>query len=458
MKDETVTIPGPTMVFMMARNYGSAQTRDFNCEFPEGARLVNYSSYGGAFYANVKAGGILRDDSDQQIYVPSGGYFIFSWRNPEMPMVWDDGIEGEVQPISILENGEPVGTVQYDRYDGRDGDPDFNPLGVSGDTAGDYRYTMTIPCVTNGTNLTILARADGSAENIMLKLDGGIDVNSHMLLGPTTGELRDNQPAIARDTFLGFEQMRYRQRLAEKFAAVDVSRNVIGSLGAETYETTIGTAGFTVNPTNYNESSELQFDPAPASAAGQAVSVRLKIGYSGMPDTAWIYYTTNGTTYPEGSAGVGEGETKVANFSWISNGAPDGTGTPDWWATTLPAMSSGTVLRYKIGTYDNSAPSVFPWSSDNISVKKRMETQFEITNLNTETISYYPHNDYSIMKNGLEEGLHVLRTRCFLNRPDDPPRRRIHYPDQCRSHHHRNHLQRHRPRRSISYRSLVSHN
>ena len=111
MKDETVSIPGPTMVFMMARNYGGAQTRDFNCEFPEGARLVNYSYHGGPFYANVTSGGVLRDDSSQPIYVPSGGYFAFSWRNPEMPEVWDDGIEGEVQPIAIFEDGQPVGSV-----------------------------------------------------------------------------------------------------------------------------------------------------------------------------------------------------------------------------------------------------------------------------------------------------------------------------------------------------------
>lgn len=438
LKDETVTQPGPTIVFMMARNYGSAQTRDFNCEFPEGARLVNYSYHGGSFYVNVAGGGVLRDDSDQPIYVPSGGYFAFSWRNPEPPLVWDDGLAGEVQPITLLDDGEPVGTVQYERYDGRNGDADFNPLGVAGDTPGDYRYTMTIPRVTAGTNVTILARADGSAENILLKLDGGIDVNSHMGLGPVVGELRDNQPGVARDTFLGFEQMRYVTRLAEKFAAVSVSRNVIGSYGAETYEATIGTAGISVNegsgpntgdgtaswayhePTNINATVGLQFDPAPVSAADQAIALRLKIGYSGEPDKAWVYYTTDGTTYPEGSAGIGKGTTLVAEMHWIANGVDEGSGIPDWWEATLPAMAAGTTLRYKIGTYDSAAPSVFPWNSDNISVKRRMESQFVVTNLDTSAIAYYPHNDYSIMKRGLAEGFHILRTRCFLDRPNDP--------------------------------------
>ncbi len=54
-------------------------------------------------------------------------------------------------------------------------------------------------------------------------------------------------PAIATDVFLGYEQMGFVQRVAEKFAARDVSRNIIGSPGCETYQATIGTSGFVVN-------------------------------------------------------------------------------------------------------------------------------------------------------------------------------------------------------------------
>ena len=108
----------------------------------------------------------------------------------------------------------------------------------------DYQYSYTVPRITDGTNLSFLARADGSAENILMELDGGIDINSQMKLGPTSGELRDNPPGVATDVFLGYEQMQFVQRTAEKFAARDVSRDIIGSPGAETYQATIGTAGF----------------------------------------------------------------------------------------------------------------------------------------------------------------------------------------------------------------------
>ncbi len=427
---------GTVMVFMMARYGSGGQTRDFTTGFPVGARLKNYSYHGGAFYVNVNAQGKLRDDGGNQIFVDGGKYFAFSWDNPGMPDVWGGGINAEVKPVTILQNGQPAGTMTYLRKDGKDGDPNFNPLGASGAVAGSYAYPMTVPRITNGTNLSFIARADGSAENIMIKLDGGVDLNSHMSLGATGTDKRDNKPGVAREIYEGFEQMRYVQRTAEKFAARNVARNVIGSPGCETYVATIGTAGFTVNNGNgantgtgavtwaYHDpvannqlgSPTLQFNPAPQSAAGQSVNVYVKIGYQGQPYKAFLYYTTDGATWPEGVAGTGKGATQVAEMTFDHNGAADGTGTPVWWKATLPPLTAGTVVRYKIGVYTQNAPSVFPNNGTDISIKRKMETIFDIANFDATTAKVRRHNDYGPESTGLDEGFHALTTRPFLKR------------------------------------------
>ncbi|MDF7823708.1 alpha-amylase family glycosyl hydrolase [Pontiellaceae bacterium B12227] len=419
--------------YMMARNGAGGQSRSWTTSFPEGARLYNYSKYGGGFYANV-SGGEIKDDSGYNPIVPAGGFFAFSWRVPEMPAVWDDGTFGEIQPLEILQDGQPVETMQHVRTDGYAGDPDFNPYSVPGDTAGDYQYALPIPRITNGSNLTFIARADGSAENILIKLDGGMDVNAHMGLGSQSDDLRDRLPALSYDMVVGYEDMQFNHRMAEKFAAKDVTRNVIGSPGAETYEATIGTAGFTVNngsgpntyngtvtwayhdPADNNESAQLQFSPGPESAAGSNITVWVKAGYTNQVQQAYLYYTTDGTTYPEGSAGIGKGTTQVAELSFNHNGSPDEAGTPVWWKGTLPAQTSDTVVRYKIGVSRLDASSIFPYNADDIYKKKPMETMFSITNFNATTVAYRPHNDFGTEKTGLKEGYHVLRTKAFLNR------------------------------------------
>lgn len=435
------------LLFMMARNGSGGGSRDYATSFPVGARLVNYSTFNNAqgFGATVGSDGRLRNDSNQLVSAPAGGYWAFSWRNPEMPLVWDDGMFGQIRPIMIFEDGQPASTLSYERKDGRDGDPNFNPYNIPGDPTNDYKYVMTVPRITSGTNLTFVARADGSTANILLKLDGGVDLNSQMGLGPQTGAKRDNPPAVTTDVFLGYEQMGFMHRIAEKFAARDISRNVIGSPGCETYQTTIGSAGFTVaNGTNiYNTANgtvtwvyhdpivnnqkptpTLQFIPAPIDAAGQPVTLWAKIGYTNQAQKAFVYYTTDGATFPEGSAGVGKGTTQVAELTYDSNGVADGAGTPVWWKTTLPALSGGTVLRYKIGVYRTDAAPWFPFSAGDITMKKRMETLYQITNFNAQAVAYHPHNDYGVMKTGLDEGFHILRTETFIKR-DNPTRASI---------------------------------
>ncbi|MBE7194923.1 MAG: hypothetical protein INR66_20910, partial [Gordonia polyisoprenivorans] len=94
----------------------------------------------------------------------------------------------------------------------------------------------------------------------------------------------------------------------------------------------------------------------------------------------------------------------------------DGGSVTDWWSGTLPALPVGTVLRYKIGALNTNAASVFPTDLNAVSVKKKMETNFQITGFNAAQAVYRPHNDYGATVTGLSEGFHVLRTRQFLGR------------------------------------------
>jgi hypothetical protein len=450
---------GATLLFMMARNYlgGHHHRPDVYTSFPPGARLKNYSPHGGPFYVIVQGNGTIRDTGGATVGVPSGGWYAFSWRVPEMPAAWSGSAER--QPIEIYQGSERVGNMAHVRTDGPDGDPAFNPYGLPDSDLTDHRYTHWIPRVTDGSDLRFLARADGSAENIRLKLDGGVDLNSQMTLGPTTGDLRDFAPGInddlfddqgdgdfnndavrqsSTDTYLGFEQMRFVHRVNENFAARDVSRNVIGSLGAESYELVVGTAGITFyhgsgpssshdtaswvyhDPEGDNQQTNAvpQFFPAPENAAGQAVTLWVKTGYQGEVDRVFLYYTDDGGTFPEGLAGTGKDNTQAIELSRAFNGEHDGIGDTEWWTGSLPAMPGGTTLRYKIGAGQNVAGSRFPGSDGDITTGRRMETLFEIDNFDANSVAYHLHNDYGKMQSGLREGFHVLRSRAYVGRYD----------------------------------------
>jgi len=429
---------GVSMVFAMSKNYGTAWPLVAGgAVFPEGARLFNYSIYNPGKQVKVLGGGLVNMDDDSALYIAPNEYYAFSWRIPGMPAAWGEGLTEEIQPILVYENGAKAGSVTVTRKDGRNGDPAFNPYGLADPNPSDYSYSMAIPRVTQSSNLTFIARADGSAENILMKLDGGIDLNSQMDVVTQDPGTRDNPPAVSKDKFLGYEQMKYVRRVAEKFAAVETLYNTIGSPGAETYACTIGSAGFAINaggePNLYDDSravtwhfhdpaqsnqisSDLQFNPAPELAASQPVTVWTKIGYAPYADAAWLYYTTNGMDWPEGSAGIGKGATRVAALAYSADGDIHGDRTSQWWSATLPAMPAGTVLRYKIGAAKGDAASYFPWSDADIVLAPRMETLFAITNFNAATIPCYPHNDWGKMATGLDEGLHVLRTKALLGR------------------------------------------
>ena len=428
---------GTTLLFMMNADSSNGEGgRAITTTFPAGSYLYQYAT-GAADNGDTMSNFYYTVPSNQQVsdlVIPKGGYFALSWRTPEMP-----DVNPNAPAITILQNGQATPTLTYARKDGPDGDPAFNPYGVPDANTTDYQYSYTVPRVTDGTNLSFLARADGSAENALMELDGGVDINSQMGLGPTSGDLRDHPPGLSTDVFLGYEQMQFVQRTAEKFAARDVSRDVIGSAGAETYQATIGTAGFTVNNgSGYNSSTgtatyayhdptvtaldgqagaTLQFYPAPQNAVGSPVNVWLKTAYQYQVNVAYLYYTTDGATYPEGSSGyAANATTQVVQMAYQQHGASDGSNVTDWWKATLPALPSGVVLRYKIGAYTTNAASVFPSSADAVTLKKKMETRFQITGFNATTASYHPDNDYAPNVTGLSEGFHVLRTRQFLNR------------------------------------------
>lgn len=417
---------GTTLLVMMARNYtsGQGQPSGFSATWPNATRVRNYSEFGGAFYANVGNDGRLYDDGGGMIIVPSSGYFAFAPRVPEMTEAFDGS--DSVRPITVYQGSTPAPLMNHSRKDGKNGDPA-------------YAHTARIPRITDGTAIRFVARADGSAVNMHLKLDGNVDVNSQMNLGPLTGTKRDYPAggANSTDVFEGWEQARFVRRIVEKFAAADTARNIIGSPGAETWEAVIGTAGWTRNnassapDTDTNTVDAAYHDPAaghifgttqqftpPASAANQSITIRAKLSYTADGITnAVIYYTITGTSYPEGSAGTGRGDTQVAIMTKEGNGPAEAGGTPEWWRGTIPALPAGTKLRYKIGAWTtNSAAARYPSNADQISKASRMETIFEAADFNADTVVHYPHNNKGIQATGLKEGLHIIRSRAFLDR------------------------------------------
>ncbi len=430
---------GTTLLFMLNDNYSAGQGRYFRTGFPAGAYLWQYArgSTGGGDPMNGFFITLGNDGSDNgmvpsSVTIPRGGYFAFSWKNPDLPTVRDMA-DSPVKTLQIVQNGQTVtDTVACVRKDGPDGDPAFNPYGLTDTNQNDYSYTIRIPRVTSPSNLSFYARADGSAESILLKLDNGIDLNSQVERGPLSGDLRDNKPGQATDVFLGYEEMLFTHRIREKFAAMNVGSNTVGSPGAETWQVMIGNAGSWVNnPGNGNwrdadqTASWVFHDPADTqppggepqfstNAGGEAATVWTKIGYAGLWTYVWLYYTTNGVTWPEGAGGVGGASTFVIPLNYDSHDVSDPT--IDWVKGTLPALAAGTILRYKIGVSKWDSSSIFPADETAVTRKRQVETLFALTNVNAATVTVYPHGDKGDQATGLSEGLHILRARSFLKR------------------------------------------
>ncbi|HMP73452.1 MAG TPA: alpha-amylase family glycosyl hydrolase [Kiritimatiellia bacterium] len=433
------------MLFMMNDNYADGQARPIVSAFPSDAYLYNYSSYGGGFY--TYAGTI----ANSEVIIPPGGYFVFSWRSPEPSRLWR-----AAPPLMIYQN-ETIVTdrVAVIRRDGPNGDPAFNPYNLpnrgypTNVVPEPFTYRIELPRVTSATNLRFTARTDGSAINVLMKLNGGIDLNSHLGLGNLTDPgRRDYPPAWSHDGFLGWEFTRFLTRVwPEKFAAEDTVRCEIGSLGAEAYSFTVGQAGHPISQsTAVNDfaspdtvswiwhrpwvnqdgprSGFAQFWPPPANATTSLVYIAAKTPK--IPgNELWAYYTTDGLTWPEGAAGVpANPATKVIQGNWVGDGSG---GDTDWWEVILPPMPSNTLVRYKLGVFRRQTgggfEAVFPNSPNNVYRKNNMMGVWSISNFNAHTIAYYPHNDWadSTITTGLVEGFHFIQARAFLERSNRAP-------------------------------------
>ena len=426
---------GTTLLFMLNDDYSTGHGRNFDSGFNSGDYLFNYSSYGGGFYKYAW------EIENGSTVIPAGGYFAFSWKNPDPSMLWNNG---GGRPITFYQNGAEVGTLTVSRRDGPNGDANFNgdvlpaesrPI-VANSNSSDYAYTAELPRVTDGSSLRIVARVDGSAENVLFKLDGGIDLNgtrpaSTNVNMPNNDPVnRDNPPALSWDMFLGYEQPTFQKRIhPELFAAIDTgARNQTGSAGAETYTTT------GVDPQNQGAGAKfvdgdtaafLYHDPA-ATVEGQPFT-----HWNSANRTLWakanaldsdvykmfVYYSADSSSFPEGAGGEGIGSTRVVEMTQHAGG--------EWWASTaMPADFIEDKSYYKIGIHKESAPSWFPGSPGAVNRKTNMMTQFAIEGFNTDNVTFFPHFDYAtdaqgnqLTATGLEEGFHVLRARAFLSRP-----------------------------------------
>jgi hypothetical protein len=378
-----------------------------------------------------------------ELKIPSGGYVAYAYQWPEASRASGRDV------IVFRHNGVQVPEMLVNRIDGRDGDSGFNPLYpfkmrgsidpsgnvVRGTNAGTRTYAIDIPIVTNAA-FDIVVRPDASVDNILVKLDGGIDLNSHMGMGSTNVDKRDNRPGAVTDIFLGYEQARFRYRRGpEKFAATNTANNNIYSLGAETYRyrqnsndnsIVVGSgvgAGITTETADWvlhdpirpvtggvNPPSTQRVPLIPP--GGQPCTVWAKVGYQFDIDNARIYYTTDGSN-PEGSFGTGRGTTQVINMSF-DHTESQVDGIVDWWKGTIPGYQSNTVVKYKISVYDDGINPI----SDANDAKRYGVTEFVVTNWNPTTAFVYLHNDRNtnFSRVGLEEGFHIVRARAFLDR------------------------------------------
>ncbi|MBK8091343.1 MAG: hypothetical protein IPK32_04955 [Verrucomicrobiaceae bacterium] len=409
-----------TLLVMLSDNYGSGQARGFDSAFPTGAYLYNYSWYGGGFYK-------FKEELSSTV-LPAGGYFLFSWKNPDPSELWKN--HGG-RPITITENGVEAKMVRVKRKDGPNGDKAFNgstlpeasrPTLAPETNTTDYTYSVDIPRVTSTSGVRFVARTDGSTANVLMKLDGGIDLNGTVPGGNTDPALRDYPPALSNEIFMGYEQPNFINRVhPELFAAQDTARNATGSAGAETFTSSSVVNGTSPKFTDANTAAFLYHDPATpvgniTPARNQYDATRnemwVKANSVGGGYHAYLYYTTDGSS-PEGGAGRGAGSTKVVEMLYRHN---DDSGASDWWSAVPLPGDFTTTSKYKIGIYKDAGDPWWPGNADAVARKQKMMATYETNALNLATLPIRPHFDYGVSQTGLSEGMHVLRARAFLQR------------------------------------------
>jgi len=402
-----------------------------------------------------------------ELIVPAGGWVLYGYQWPEPSRANFN------EALTFRQAGADAPRLLVYRADGANGDPNFNPsypfkmrggIGPSGNlllrpgeghiatitNASGVQtltnsYAIYVPVLTNAP-FDLALRCDASAANALLKMDGGLDLNSQMGLGPLTGvDRRDNRPGYATDVYLGYEQTALQSRFGpEKFAARLVSRNNVTSLGAETYSFTVAGASLVISNGSGNGASLatataawVYHDPtavatvltnasvpqAPATqmvptnpAPNQAVDLWIKVGYQSNVNSGFIYYTSDGTD-PEGAFGVPKPGTTtlVVKASWTAHDAADNT--IDWWRGTLPGAPVNSQIRYRIAVFNGSAAAIASISDADPS-KLYGLTRFAITNFDPTSAAVWLHNDLNTNNTsiGLRGGFHTLRGRSFLPR------------------------------------------
>ncbi len=376
--------------------------------------------------------------------IPSGGYVAYGYQWPEASRA------AGREAITFRQNGGAVPRLTVQRRDGINGDSGFNPLYpfkmrgsvdaqgnvVRGANLSNKVYTIEIPVLTNAP-FDLGVQCDASATIGLLKLDGGLDLNSQLGLGPTTGlDRRDNRPGVVTDIFLGYEQTQLQRRQGpEKFAASTIASNTIVSSGAETFSYTVGGgsevmsgSGFGAKHTNStadwvqhqptNATTVVGGGPAtqrhpPNPAINQAVEIWVKVAYQLQVNRCTLYYTTDGSN-PEGAFGAGSGPTRVSVAEWIAADTADGT--VEWWKGTIQASNhtAGAQIRYKVALFHDAIGAI----TDADDAKLYGRTEFGITNFNPTTATVWRHNNLnsSHTETGLREGFHIVRARTFLPR------------------------------------------
>ena len=406
-----------------------------------------------------------------ELTIPSGAWVSYGYQWPEPSRA-----NPATNSIVLRQNGADAPHLTVYRTDGPNGDASYNPLFpfkmrgsvdaygnvIGGANVSNLTYAIDVPIVTNAP-FDIIARCDASCVNTLVKLDGGLDLNSQMGLGPTNYragiaptnylDLRDNPPGYADDVFLGYEQTALQFRNGpEKFGAQNSASNTIVSLGAETYSYTVGDtnpaavpgSGYGQGITNQT-ASWVYHDPADTNTAagtnntatqrvplnpagGQSADIFVKVGYQFQINSGYLYYTTDGSN-PEGAFGMGKGTTQTVPLSWVNH---DSAQTNiDWWKGTLPAQADGIPVRYKlalfyggsygfaVGDTSNRWASIATISDAEPSGSKLYGlTQAAITNFNPATARVWLHNDLNPANTvtGLPSGFHIVRARVFLPR------------------------------------------
>jgi hypothetical protein len=397
-----------------------------------------------------------------ELTIPSESWVIYGYQ-------WPEASRANVSTNAIIfrQGGNEVQRLTVYRTDGMNGDTNtYNPLFpfkmrgsvdqfgnvIGGVHVSNLTYAIDVPMVTNA-NFDILVRSDASCSNTLVKLDGGIDLNSQMGLGPLTFngtaptnflDLRDNKPGYASDVFLGYEQTAFQFRNGpEKFAARNIASNTIVSLGAETYYYTVSGGSNVVSGSGYganisNSTAQWVYhDPAATNTAvlpqnsptqrvpyipsnNQPAMLYVKVGYDNQVNTCFIYYTTDGSN-PEGAFGVGKGTTQIVRAHFMAHDSADST--IDWWTNSIPGQPTGTQVRYKVGLFNggsiNAGQNIAPISDAETTGSKYYGlTQAAITNFNPTTATIWLHNDLNPAntQTGLSSGFHIARARTFLPR------------------------------------------